>query len=176
METKLFLLLMLAISLNVKAQLVELPRNPETNKVSFYEVVQLDSTFSKEDLYINAKDWFFETFVNIKAVIHIDDKENGKISGKSFVSLSTVGKVFVTVYGDYNFTITIAVKNGKYRYEITDFSDAQETAIEDIYSVEPSKYKFYNGAFSELINSMKGLISSLKLTMNKTTGVTNNNW
>lgn len=99
--------------------------------VIYSEVIQVDSV-SKNELYSRAKIWFVKTYKSSKDVLQLDDKEDGKIIGKavmkyvpSFLSGSSATKGYI------NYTISVFVKEGRYKYEITDFMhdpDGFETA------------------------------------------------
>lgn len=93
--------------------------------ISFSGVVKVDS-ISKDDLYIRARDWFNGNFKDSKAVLQIQDKEAGEISGKG---------VFTTYYKhsnlgvqngydqNFGFKVTIWVKDGRYKYELSNFDN-----------------------------------------------------
>lgn len=52
----------------------------ENGKATYTGIVQVDSV-SKDELYKRAKRWFVDTYKSAKAVIELDDKENGEIIG-----------------------------------------------------------------------------------------------
>lgn len=100
-------------------------------KVTYVDVVQVDS-ISKDELYKRTKRWFIDTYKSAKDVIQLDDKENGEVIGKGF--FETYWQI--TFYSGQNInvwqTIKVQVKDGRYRYEITDFNVK--------YYVSPSQY------------------------------------
>ena len=89
-------------------------------KITYTGVVQIDSISSAE-LYKRSKRWFFDTYNSGKDVIQLDDKENGEIIGKGYFETywqsSFLGGMNINVYQ----TIKVQVKDGRYKYEITDF-------------------------------------------------------
>ena len=93
--------------------------------ISFTDIVKVDST-SKDVLFQRARDWFNNTFRNSKEVLQIQDKETCEISGKgifsSYVKHSTLG-VDNSYNNDFRFQITIWVKDGKYKYSLTDIDN-----------------------------------------------------
>jgi len=68
----------------------------------------------KDDLYVKVNSWFVETFKSAESVIEYQDKEAGKVMGKYVFNYSE---------GAYSYsvkqTISIDVKDGKYRLVIT---------------------------------------------------------
>jgi hypothetical protein len=89
-------------------------------KITYTGVVHVDS-LSSEELYKRSKRWFFDTYNSGKDVIQLDDKESGEIIGKGFFETywqsSFLGGISINVYQ----TIKVQVKDGRYKYEITDF-------------------------------------------------------
>jgi hypothetical protein len=89
----------------------------QNGKYDISEVIEIDST-SKTELYNRAIEWFSKTYKSADKVIQHADKETGVIIGKALM------KSYVKVMGSYNnagfvyYTITISVKDNKYRYEI----------------------------------------------------------
>jgi len=71
-----------------------------------------DASGSKEELFVRAHEWLAKTFVSSKEVLQLVDKQAGKLIGKG---------VFKVGYDYVNFTISIDVKDGKYRCVFSDF-------------------------------------------------------
>jgi hypothetical protein len=84
------------------------------------EVVNVDSTTTKTELFNRARHWFSNTFKSEKDVISISDKDAGEISGNAVVEYKStrfyVGVVCVNGY--VNFKINVYVKDGRYKYII----------------------------------------------------------
>lgn len=95
----------------------------ETSKELIYtNVVKLDSITKANELYSIAKSWFAEKYNSAQDVIQLDDKENGKIIGKGkFKYNSNVFSYSNGTKGYISYTISIAVKDGRYKYEIKNF-------------------------------------------------------
>jgi len=129
--------------------------------VTYSEVVQVDSS-SKIDLYKKAKKWFVTTYKSAKEVIQLDDPENGEIIGK--------GNFKVSYYSREPFishTISISVKDGRYKYSITDltYSDNQNEkfSIENFPKSWFGKKKLYlkvDEEINAIILSLKKYMSS----------------
>lgn len=93
-----------------------------TGKIVYTEVIEMPN-MTKDILYSRAYEWFAKTFNSAQNVIQMQDKENGKIVGKgSFGDINITANLgLVTIEGKVNFTISVYLKDGKYKYEITDF-------------------------------------------------------
>lgn len=88
------------------------------NNFFYTSVVNVDSSLSKLTLFKNSQLWFINSFKDSKEVIQFSDTEKGEIIGKgSFKSFTNDG----TYCGDINFTVSLFVKDGKYKYEFKDF-------------------------------------------------------
>lgn len=97
---------------------VLLAGEPETEPepLVYTKVKTVDSTLTKDELFSRARMWFMSTYKNPDKVMIIDDREAGEIMGKGsfgFSSLSHTGQV--------TYVITISVKQGKYKYVLSDF-------------------------------------------------------
>jgi len=93
-------------------------------QVIYSEVINVDSTLTKDKLYLNAKTWFVTTYKSAKDVIQLDSKEDGQIIGKGiFHEIWKVSGILGVVYDvSVSHTVKITVKDGKYKYEISDLS------------------------------------------------------
>ena len=105
------------------ALLLLLPLLCSAQEKLFYSgIITTDSTLKKDDLFISARAWYNKTFNSSKDVIQIIDKETGDISGKgTFKYASNVFRGNDKTAGYINFSISIFVKEGKYKYEFSDF-------------------------------------------------------
>lgn len=96
----------------------------------YSEVVQVEGK-TADQLYASAKEWIAKTFVSANDVIQMDDVTAGKLIGKGYAevanSYTTAGMMKLTMFITWklNFTITIAVKDGRYKCDITDISVTQ---------------------------------------------------
>lgn len=88
-----------------------------------YKIIDSAKGITADQLYTNARAWVAKTFVSANAVLQMDDKQAGKIIGKGNMR-TPVKNAFGMVIGDdiINFTITIDVKENKYRVILSDFS------------------------------------------------------
>lgn len=123
MKTALLFVVLLAISCagaHAQAWVNPLPLDSATHKVSYSAVVQVPGA-SKIELYSRAREWYASTFGSSKAVLEMDDKEAGKLIGKAYAQFEFAGAIGKPLDWALWRTIKVEVKDGKYRYTITDF-------------------------------------------------------
>lgn len=93
--------------------------DPTTGRILYSEVVPVADA-SQAELYARAKLWFADTFKATKAVVQVDDKEAGILQGTAFQEIAVAdGGVPVAVKLWY--TVKIALKDGRYKYDIHDW-------------------------------------------------------
>lgn len=89
--------------------------------LKFSEVISVDSV-SKEQLFYRARSWFSTFFKSANDVLSISDKESGELSGKGAFKFDAdhfIGSGAVEGYVRYH--IRIWVKDGRFKYEVTNF-------------------------------------------------------
>ena len=134
---KSFLIFILLLPLISMGQSKEIPL--KDGEINFSEVVLLDSTFKKNDLYINANKFFVDVYHSAKDVIQLDDKDAGIVIGKGYFETLWKANFLITYQLQIWHTIKISIKDGSYKYEITDFRYK--------YYVSPRKYS--SGGWNE---------------------------
>lgn len=167
-------LLILCVLFSYKT-FAQLPIDSTTHLITYSEVVNENG--SKDELYSRAREWFAKTYNSAQNVIQMDDKD--KIVGKALMQVyhKAFGKDHISGY--INYTISIYFKDGKYKYEITNFYHTGEY-IGDGYTVPDfgssesminSKKKIYQKTFtyylSQLDKNVNILIAGLKQGMSK---------
>jgi hypothetical protein len=83
--------------------------------IYYSEVIEVDSSLSAIDIYLNAKNWLLDAFKSSKSVIQLDDKELGVITVKSYIKKRIP-------YSDESqiwFTLKLEMKEGRYRYSLS---------------------------------------------------------
>ena len=80
----------------------------------YTEVVQVEGV-SKDELYNRAKNWVVKVYNNPQKVIQLDDKAAGQISVKGLFNYN-----FRDFRNQVNYTMSIYVKDGRYKYEMSD--------------------------------------------------------
>ena len=94
---------------------------PVSAPLEFTDVVQVPGV-SADDLYVRASTWFMKAFVDSKNVLEVQDKAAGVLGGKG--SIPYEPNVFMSsalLRGHITFTIQVMVKEGRYKYDLSDF-------------------------------------------------------
>jgi hypothetical protein len=121
---KLFLLgvitLLSVTSILGQTETLNLPIDSLTGKITYTEVVSVDTLSNKQELFSRAREWFAKAYKSSKSVIQMEDKESGKIVGKALMPIF-FKYMGLQPGGNINYTISVYLKDGKYKYEITDF-------------------------------------------------------
>lgn len=90
-----------------------------------------ETTVPPATQYLNAKQWIAKTFGSYKAVVQFEDESAHKIIIKGNVIAPNDGEINETTWFQdavtYSFTMTIDIKNGKYRVKIEDVKASVET-------------------------------------------------
>lgn len=159
------------------------PFDDETKRISYAEVVLVDSSISKNELYSRGREWFAKAYKSSTDVIQMDDKESGKIVGKALMQVyhKALGGNYKSGY--INYTISLYFKDGRYKYEVTNFHHTGQyvgdgNSISDYGPCEDminttkktmgiSYQKTFNYYLSQMDENVKGLIADLKATMGK---------
>lgn len=155
----------------------------QTDSLLKFTSVETVEGATKSELFLKARSWVNESFRSSKAVIEIIDKENGEISGNGVVLAPFYMKQMgskVKGFTYYNFSFSIYVKDGRYKYEFTafrfeknsrtSFGERYVTIDEDcpykmsMYS-EKNKNEMWRSLKEELTTVMNEFISSLKSAM-----------
>lgn len=163
-----------------------MPIDSLTNRITYTEVVYVDSTINKLELYSRAREWFAKTYKSSTNVLQMDDKESGKLVGKALMHVyhRALGSDYKSGY--VNYTISVYLKDGRYKYEITDFFHTGEYVGDgnripdygacELWIDDQRKYplaskksiqKISNYYLSQLDTNIKSLILDLKSEMNK---------
>lgn len=97
-----------------------LPIDAATNLINFVKVVQAPGA-TKDELYARGKVWFAHTFKSAQDVIQADDKTAGILIGKGWQTTTVPTILGSSVNVKLWFTAKLAFKDGRYKYELTDF-------------------------------------------------------
>jgi hypothetical protein len=93
-----------------------LPTDSATHTVTYGGVIEVPGA-KKSELYSRAREWYTTNFGSAKAVLEMDDREDGKLIGKGFAKFGFGKPIDWAMWR----TVKIEVKDEKYRYTITDF-------------------------------------------------------
>lgn len=92
---------------------------PEVDGIVKYSgIVELDSSAKKDKIYSAVRLWFSETYNSSKSVLEISDKETGEFTGKGSMTVYYRIPIIIGTEVYITYTISIWVKDGKYKYEI----------------------------------------------------------
>jgi len=162
------LALTLFINFNIYAQI--LPIDSTTKQISYTKVIEVPGT-TKIDLYSRANEWFAKTYNSSQNVLQAQDKEEGKLIGKALMKSTLKG--FNAGY--VNYTISVFLKDNRYKYEVTDLAHEKGTstlgsggALESNKAATMSIMgKQWVSIKIQADNEIKSLLSSLELAMNQ---------
>ena len=160
-----------------------LPFDTTTGKITYTEVVRVDSSLTKSELYSRASGWLAEISRSTKGKLRWADRNNGKIICNALMqAYCKNGWGANEECGNIRYTISIFLKDGRYKYEITDFYHTGQTAgattIPDYGPCEKmintadkaggiSMQKTYNQILNDMDNNIRKLIGDLKSVMAK---------
>ena len=115
-------LLAYAQKVNADETPVSLPTDPATHLVAYTGVVEVPGA-TQAQLYDRAYEWVVKNYGSAQRVIQMQDKEAGKIIVKGRTPAYFKGHEF----GWITHTLSFYVKDGKYKYDITDFAHDSDT-------------------------------------------------
>lgn len=132
--------------------------------MEFSEVVQVDSSLKKAQLFSAARDWIVKSFQSGKAVIQVDDKDEGKLSFRGNSTVNVKGNFYTGTAGAGAkacwFTVMLEFKDAKWRYNISNIGYR-----EDPLTIDPPTgfgHKAQLPYRDACIQEMKTLIQQLK--------------
>lgn len=159
-------LLLLCLPLGLLAQM---PMDSSTHKFTYTGVVDVPG-MTKTDLYVAARSWFVSEYRSADDVIQMEDKEAGRIIGKGF---SLVQWQMATRYVKH--TVQIDLKDGKYRYIVTDFA-VKMNAYLPFESMNSKQYWNISKLHDETDKDAQQTIQSLKQHMTKASSTKKDDW
>jgi hypothetical protein len=166
-----------------------LPIDSTTRLITYSEVVKLDTSLKKIELFSRAREWFAKNYNSSNNVIQMEDKESGKIVGKALMRVYHKALGSDHPSSHINYTISIYLKDGRFKYEIANFYHTGDgNKMPDYGSCEEminTKKKYlgisYQKTFTyyllQLDANTRSLIVSLKASMNgKPIGKKKDDW
>lgn len=142
----------------------------ENGKVLYTGVVKVDSTITKDELYKRAKKWFIDNYKSANDVIQMDDKDAGEIIGKGYFEERFQPAIGAGIDMKIYHIITISIKDGKYKYKITNFTSkgtasgiTSEAPLED--HINFDKKNKYTDYYLKIDSKVKGIIASIEKAM-----------
>lgn len=141
----------------------------------YEEIVTLDSSYSKDVIFTNAKSTLVNLYKNTNNGIQQEDKEAGKLIVKAYTTVKQTW-MLVTYYHEVHYAIDLTVKDGRYRIQlhhidikpVTGNTMAKRTIDEIKAQGEKGAMKKFNKELLLLVdNEMKANIASLKKGIEK---------
>ena len=180
MKTIIPLLVAVMLTLPAFAQDVEKPALPiseRTKKVTYEEVVTVSGADMKE-LYARSHNWFNTFYKSPSTVIKEASEANGTIVGKHSINIykyiqeKKKDPPKKHQAGLVKYSITIMVKEGRYKYTITEIFKHQSPKLPiEKWMDENDAHKADNYAYLAQIDEfMKKLTEDLKAAMSKPSG------
>jgi hypothetical protein len=116
-------------------------QNP--NPLAFVTVETVDSSTTKETLYLNGVEWVGKHFASASKVIQIADKDAGLLLVKGSFNYQAPGNILSGVDTRLiSFMLKLSFKDGRYKIEMSDFRDEALGLITDAdYQDEPTLKK-----------------------------------
>lgn len=177
---RLFLILIFYPFYSFSQNLIEEIFPIEDGRITYQEVVSIDSLVTGKNVYLNARNWMVDAFRSSKDVIQFDDSANNSIIAKGFIAkghnnLISNPKIW--------FSLKIEAKNGRYRYKFYDVQYEFDVNFMDVHKhfnenfekwgdtskieiANPKKKEkaltMYRVFYHEVDNEFKSLIASLK--------------
>lgn len=152
-----------------------LPTDPESHLVDYSGVVEVAGT-TQDQLYTRAFDWIAKTHT-ATASTALQDKDKGRITVQGTTHPHYRGNEF----GSVTHTFNIYVKDGKYKYDFTNFrhdyvvggQQGGDASLGPFENEEPKKMVAMSGLMHRLWNSIrnetdvqvKALIADLEVSM-----------
>ncbi|RZK61156.1 MAG: DUF4468 domain-containing protein [Hymenobacter sp.] len=162
------LLLLLGLGLSAQAQAPSsqstkpgLPVDSASGKILYEGVVQAPGA-SQAELYRRARNWFVGRFPDYQRVVSVEDQAGGQLAA----TYCTLLQKLTNSYEVWR-TLRVYVKDGRYRYEITDFGgrDIGNRYDPQIYRVEPTNPMNVRRYGPEVARQAQADIASLTAAM-----------
>ncbi len=165
----LFLIACLVTNAQNKVTDPKMPVDGKTKLISYTKVKEVTGV-SKEDLYKRALSWASTYFKNPTDVIREQDIEQGKIVFKARFKIMNPPdkKGFSTEGGAVQYTLNLQFKEGRYKYDLTEFNWRQTSyyPVEKWMDVENASYKpEYTFYLQQIDDNAKEIIKDLDKAM-----------
>lgn len=92
------------------------PIDSSSKKITYYDVVKVDSTLKKSILQLNAEKWV-ENNLKIEEI----KSDSNKVLGSGNMVMTEMKSLLEKTTGFFTFDFMVEVKDGKYRYMFTNF-------------------------------------------------------
>lgn len=157
------------------------PVDSITKKITYEGVVEVKG-LAAGDLYHRFADWFKSYYKNPTEVIRENDSTSFRIVGKPRFRLTNPPdkEGTRTDGGTEQYTITVIAKDGRFKYELTDFNWKQLSAFPSERWLDTKSQSYtvaYNDYLQQTDKYVQDLIASLKKAVTEAKPVKNkDNW
>lgn len=144
--------------------------------LQFEEVVRVDSTVTKEELFKRARIWANQSFKSKKTIINIEDQENGEVAATGIIDYRTEKRFpgASCLEGPITYKMNIYIKDGRYKYQFRTFnhrgskgSGCKRLDLGELRYEPENTDKGYVDIIEKISENMQNKIYSLKQAMNK---------
>lgn len=105
--------------------------------LAFAEVIEAAGV-PRDELYARAKVWFVAAFIDSKQILEVEDKAEGLLIGKGSIPYEPKMLRQMPLQGQIVFTLKVAVKDGRFRYELSNFTHrGSETFVPGLGQIAP---------------------------------------
>lgn len=156
-----------------------------SNEIVYSDIVVVNSV-SKNDLYVNVKQWISSEFNSTKSVIDLDDRETGIIVLKPLIPIYANYMSTRYLSANISYVFTIYLKDGKYKYVANNFyhdfvPGSSIPGYGNCSNMLKPTNKLYKKEYDKILiaidSNMRLIESSLKSYLDKSiSGDNNNNW
>ena len=183
MKKYILLLSLIGLALTGRAQTqpAAYPTDAATGLIDYTETVAV-ADVSQAVLFTRAKLWLAGSFRSVKDVVQVEDKDAGVIVGRGYSPIGIAYFGQVSAQRLY-YTLKLGFKDGKYKYELSDFYFENEMAFSQSFrtvktlansmligAANTSREEKVKGQYrAQFDATVPGLISSLKAGMLKST-------
>ena len=158
-------MILLLMPLLVKSQGIVTSGSP----IKKDSVLILDSTLKQEKLYSAGLEWFAINYKSAMNVLQLQDKEAGTIIGKARMScVIKSGKFMPLNSTNISYTLKLSFKNGKMKYELSDFIDDNYGLIKDGNVVKSTTIKIANNQYTSMKTCVLDEIALIEIKLIET--------
>lgn len=96
--------------------------------LEYSKVFQVDSTISKDQLFVRARAWFVDYYKNASAVLQVSDKENGELLGAPQFTFDY--NIFLSAFSaQITYRVSVKIKQCRYKVTIYQFNNDQTIQV-----------------------------------------------
>ncbi|MCD4768675.1 MAG: DUF4468 domain-containing protein [Bacteroidales bacterium] len=155
------LLLSILVLLNLDySYCQDIPIDDKTGKIT-YEAIESSDSLNKDEIYLKTLEWFALSFSSSNDVIQLKDKDAGKVIGKGNFMMNYYSRN-PTIF----FTITIMIKDGRYKIVITDLKYLDIQGDEFNLESFPKSWAGKKKLYSTLDMNVKSILNDYKSHIN----------